>query len=828
MSGGYPFKSAIVKPEQWNPIAQVFDALEWGNVELQIIGTIQTAYVVERSLDGQNFTACPLYTSTGVMVEKATAPGTYSVDGYSYIRIASGAGAQVWRRAAAISSNRGGSSTGNGVSAGTLQALTGTFTLPEDAPTGAAAGTLVGVMTGSSLILSDSAGGRVALSGSTIVRGSTALDFEAATSHSFTVVETMNNAIGSPRTTTLTLNVTNVFEAPNLATLSITPVSGVQNVTQTLTVQGRISGSTLTVTGSLPAGMSLNSAAGTITGTPTTAGTYNFTLVETHGDSANSPRSTQVSFITTPAPLKVLFIGSSTPDKYFTEYGVTTSSDVTKTTNGTTFTPVGSVGAGAGTFGNALNAALSRQIQLFDLALGGSTVQQWEVANSSLRSAAVAAVNAAGGVDYVILSVGRNDAHADIATSVDDHRTRLRSLISKLRSEMGLPNLKIIIGFSQNSYSTGSSDHDAAYNYVHQAEMDVAFNDVNVYYGAQAWDLTQEADGIHLDRPGYLIHATRLADQIIHLERSEAVETGMTISGVTGLTYTTTQVTFTHSLGTDFTPAAGATGFGVWIGNSQISSGSVERTSANTVVINHANNNGSPVGITFQYGASPNKSSPMRDNTNHGGVGLPVNHLPYPIVAASAGTPTSGTIQKVALIDMTRQDQTSPGGYNRWNIPNSTGNLPAGQIITASLSGSDGVPLGWTFANTADISGLSLTGYSTGTNTLFATAARVCHCNVQYPMVAAFKFTGLDPAKTYEITVYGSRSGTDTRQTDYTATGAGSPVTAVIANVINNINTNAVMTGVAPTAQGEIALTFTAHDTTSQYGYLNCLQIKEL
>lgn len=95
-----------------------------------------------------------------------------------------------------------------------LSALTGTFTLPENAAADAVAGTLTNVTSGSTLSLTDNAGGRVALSGNNIVRGATALDYETATSHSFTVRETLSGATNSPRDTVLTLSVTNVGEEP--------------------------------------------------------------------------------------------------------------------------------------------------------------------------------------------------------------------------------------------------------------------------------------------------------------------------------------------------------------------------------------------------------------------------------------------------------------------------------------------------------------------------------------------------------------------------------------------------------------------------------------
>jgi hypothetical protein len=81
---------------------------------------------------------------------------------------------------------------------------------------GSVAGTVVGAIlnktAGSTLSLTDTAGGRFAISGSNLVTGSTAADYETATSHSVTFRETLAGAVGSPRDTVLMVAVTDVAE----------------------------------------------------------------------------------------------------------------------------------------------------------------------------------------------------------------------------------------------------------------------------------------------------------------------------------------------------------------------------------------------------------------------------------------------------------------------------------------------------------------------------------------------------------------------------------------------------------------------------------------
>lgn len=81
---------------------------------------------------------------------------------------------------------------------------------------------------------------------------------------------------------------------PTLGVLSLSTSTATQNDPSTLiTIIGATFGSTLSVgTGTLPTGLTLNSASRTISGTATTIATSGFSLVETLVGATNSPRST--------------------------------------------------------------------------------------------------------------------------------------------------------------------------------------------------------------------------------------------------------------------------------------------------------------------------------------------------------------------------------------------------------------------------------------------------------------------------------------------------------------------------------------------------------
>ena len=87
-------------------------------------------------------------------------------------------------------------------------------TVSENAAQGTEVGTIVSATEGAALSLLDDAGGRFALVGSKIFTGSTPLDFESAASHSITLRESHVDAMNSPRDTTLSVTVSDVYEAP--------------------------------------------------------------------------------------------------------------------------------------------------------------------------------------------------------------------------------------------------------------------------------------------------------------------------------------------------------------------------------------------------------------------------------------------------------------------------------------------------------------------------------------------------------------------------------------------------------------------------------------
>jgi len=187
--------------------------------------------------------------------------------------------------------------------AATLSALTlAASSIVENSAAGTAVGGILGKTAGSTLSLLNDAGGRFAISGTTLVAGATGTDYESAASHAITIRETLAGATNTPRDTTLTITVVNQFEAPNLGALSLSATTFNVGTPSNGSITGATAGSTI-VASNLPAGLTVNGAARTWAWDGTgSISTPTITLTETLADSANSPRASNVALTITAVP----------------------------------------------------------------------------------------------------------------------------------------------------------------------------------------------------------------------------------------------------------------------------------------------------------------------------------------------------------------------------------------------------------------------------------------------------------------------------------------------------------------------------------------------
>lgn len=90
-------------------------------------------------------------------------------------------------------------------------------TIEEASAENTVVGAIVGKTSGSTLSMTNTAGGRFKLSGTNVVTGATSTDYDISTSHSITIRETLADSANSPRDTVLSITVTEMSTTPATA-----------------------------------------------------------------------------------------------------------------------------------------------------------------------------------------------------------------------------------------------------------------------------------------------------------------------------------------------------------------------------------------------------------------------------------------------------------------------------------------------------------------------------------------------------------------------------------------------------------------------------------
>jgi hypothetical protein len=142
------------------------------------------------------------------------------------------------------------------------------------------------------------------------------------------------------------------------------------------------------------------------------------------------------------------------------------------------------------------------------------------------------------------------------------------------------------------------------------------------------------------------------------------------------------------------------------------------------------------------------------------------------------------------------------------NVTGAIGQSDAGQlsslVTTQNLVTSIGLSMISRFNGVNDNGTLSNPAYPTDAtrDSLFGNTETFSGLSNIFP---AFKLTGLNPSRSYGLTFYASRTGvSDNRETLYLITGAATNTATL--NAANNVTNRAVVSGVRPSALGEIAI----------------------
>lgn len=160
----------------------------------------------------------------------------------------------------------------------------------------------------------------------------------------------------------------------------------------------------------------------------------------------------------------------------------------------------------------------------------------------------------------------------------------------------------------------------------------------NIYYAFNLLDGGYGGDGLHINVPTQLNAAKRFAYSTAYHLGFTANPPLFTIASAAAINGTTTRVTLSHNLGTDFTPTTGIANFEVTVNNWATSvSCTGARVNGTTIDLTHADIGTASRKLRHSYSFDPDVTNYVRDNS---AIAVPLN---FTLNEDIAVTPASGS-----------------------------------------------------------------------------------------------------------------------------------------------------------------------------------------
>lgn len=274
---------------------------------------------------------------------------------------------------------------------------------------------------------------------------------------------------------------------------------------------------------------------------------------------------------------------------------------------------------------NAINNDTSIPVGLVYGGQSGVTLSAlMEGAGNSYFSDLASRISASGGgAEFIVYHQGEGDGDG-AAAGISSWQANLDTLHQSICDEVGRTKSQcrmVISGLS----TTTSTPTDANWSAIQAKIATINAAYANIYYSHNNYDAIM-LDSVHWDEASYGRSGKRYAQTINKLLGTESAFPNWSIASVAIGTATTTTVTVTHSLGTDFTPTTGITGFEVSDDNGanwETPSAAV-RTNATTITLTHSSMDVSVDRLVrYQYGTEPDVTDPVLDNSS---LAVPLNH----------------------------------------------------------------------------------------------------------------------------------------------------------------------------------------------------------
>lgn len=272
---------------------------------------------------------------------------------------------------------------------------------------------------------------------------------------------------------------------------------------------------------------------------------------------------------------------------------------------------------GAIACGNQLVGQLNTLIALVDvtwdgsgLTVTGNTGQWIPLTNAPYTKAKAFLQTITSSLEAVMVVNGETDGAQGVSQAT--FYAGLGTLFSALRTDFSNANMPIIMALLGKRTDGAITDVNA--EAIRNAQVQKA-SDPYVYRVAR-YDLTRNADGVHLDAPGFTKLGKRAAQALAYALGKATFYRGPRIGSVIRVSPTIYDVNLAHDGGTDYTPTSGISTFRALDGTTSATISSAVYQTATSVRITLASSPAGTVTIQNSWGTQPDVTAPLLDNSS--------------------------------------------------------------------------------------------------------------------------------------------------------------------------------------------------------------------
>lgn len=307
--------------------------------------------------------------------------------------------------------------------------------------------------------------------------------------------------------------------------------------------------------------------------------------------------------------------------------------------------------------------------------------------------------------NWIVWLQGEGDADSALPPSAATYAANMDTMHANLVSALGRTKSECPFICASLAGWVGGIATDSSWNAILNAQVTGHDTYPNMHYSHSNRRFSVSGDGAHWNLASYYgLSGGLYARTILALRGSAATRPNWSIASAEIVDATNTDVHLSHSMGTDFTPTSGITGFTLSADgfSTTVTPSAAVRQDADTIRLTHSSMSiNANRTIRYQYGKLPDITAPVLDNS---ALAAPLNHsagqtiiapgaAADPVLTQIAATAPAGggPVQSLTSIDL------SPNVSDMSYIV-AAGYLNSGDIKATgvSITPSGGSPIGGT------------------------------------------------------------------------------------------------------------------------------------